>query len=286
MKGRLGRFLRFGVFLWSGGGGTALAMVSRPISHAAGRTVQQLHRRPPPPLPPPTTTLVSRGEVVKTGLSGLVVAMIALSTPTSDAVAFDNKVSNKYDDRPKRRGPKPPDLGVLPRKDVAGEEYQGLKHCGAAPNCFVSTDDAEDDPDHNIPPWIWPKELGDDKEAAFKQLASTISSYQPGQSDVDGGGFKVVTNDPAGGYIYTQFESLKNGYIDDVEMAYVAAVGAAPGGERAVQIRSSSRIGYLDFGVNAKRLNYIAKDLRAKGWDAPGVEYKTHRNYVIQNELE
>jgi hypothetical protein len=27
-----------------------------------------------------------------------------------------------------------------------------------------------------------------------------------------------------------------------------------------------------DFSVNAKRLNYIAEKLCAKGWDAPGVK--------------
>lgn len=227
-------------------------------------------------------TSVSRSEVVKLTVSSFV-ALVASTTLNSDALAFDNKVSNKYDDRPKRRGAQPPDLGVMARKDIVGDEYQGLKHCGPAPNCFVTTDGVEDDPDHNIPPWIWPNELGNDKEKAFEQLASVIASYKPGQSNVDGGGFKIITSDPRKGYIYTQFESLKNGYIDDVELAYIAG---AVGGDRAVQVRSSSRIGYLDFGVNAKRLNYIAKDLRAMGWDAPGVDYKTHRNYVIQNEME
>lgn len=38
-----------------------------------------------------------------------------------------------------------------------------------------------------------------------------------------------------------------------------------------VQIRSSSRIGDSDFGVNAKRINYVADKLKAKGWTAPGV---------------
>jgi uncharacterized protein (DUF1499 family) len=37
-------------------------------------------------------------------------------------------------------------------------------------------------------------------------------------------------------------------------------------------VRSSSRVGDSDFSVNAKRLNYIAEKLRAKGWDAPGVK--------------
>lgn len=172
----------------------------------------------------------------------------------------------------------PGDLGVALRKDLGGEEYLGLKQCKAAPNCFSSTDFAEDDPDHSIPAWIWPKEFGNDKEKAFAQLSEVINAYKPGQDNVDGGGFKIVTNDPKKGYIYTQFQSLKNGYIDDMEVAYIDGLG-----ERTVQVRSSSRLGYLDYGVNAKRLNYIAKDLRAKGWDAKGVDFETHRNYAIQN---
>jgi len=218
----------------------------------------------------------SRQDVLKAGIMGL--SFLATASPQT-AFGFENKVSTKYDDRPKRRGPKPKDLGVSTRMDIVGEGYQGLKHCGAAPNCFVSTEIQEDDPDHYIPAWKWPEEYGDDSQKAFSQLADTINSYKPGQSNVDGGGFKIITNEK--GYIYSQFEALKNGYIDDVEFALIEGFG-----KKSVQVRSSSRIGYLDFGVNAKRLNYIAKDLRAQGWDAPGVEYKSHQNYAIQNELE
>jgi uncharacterized protein (DUF1499 family) len=220
---------------------------------------------------------ITRQDVLNTGLAGLLGTFLF----PGSAVAFENKISTKYDDRPKRRGSKPTDLGVMTRTDLGSNEYQGLKHCGAAPNCFVSSDPEDDDKEHWIPAWTWPKEFGNDREMAFIELASVIESYQPGQSNVDGGGFRIITNDPKKGYIYTQFESLKNGYIDDVELAFIDGFG-----ERAVQVRSSSRLGYLDFGVNAKRLNYIAKALRAKGWDAPGVDYKTHQNYVIQNELE
>lgn len=218
---------------------------------------------------------VSRQDVFKAGIIGL--TFLASATPEK-AFGFENKISTKYDDRPKRRGPKPKDLGVSKRMDIVGEEYQGLKHCGNAPNCFVSTEIPEDDPDHFVPSWKWPEEFGDDSEKAFTQLASAINSYKPGQANVDGGGFKIVTNEKK--YIYAQFESLKNGYIDDVEFALIEGFG------RSVQLRSSSRIGYLDFGVNAKRLNFLAKDLRAQGWDAPGVDYKTHQNYAIQNEVE
>ena len=57
-------------------------------------------------------------------------------------------------------------------------------------------------------------------------------------------------------------------------------------GKEGVQVRSSSRVGYLDFGVNAKRLNYLAKALREKGWNAEGVDLlKTHVDYATQNGL-
>ena len=128
---------------------------------------------------------------------------------------------------------------------------------------------------------MWPKELGDDgKEKAFAQLVEVLNAYKPGQGGIDGGGFKIIKSDLKNGYIYTQFESYKNGFIDDVEVAWIDGLG-----ERAVQVRSSSRLGYLDYGVNAKRLNYIANDLRSKGWDAKGVDFDAHQNYAIENGL-
>eukprot|EP00804_Cyclotella_cryptica_P030750 CCRYP_009162-RA/>CCRYP_009162-RA protein AED:0.25 eAED:0.23 QI:0/0/0/1/1/1/2/0/183 len=180
-------------------------------------------------------------------------------------------------------GSQPKGLGVAMRKDMAGEEYFGLKPCGAAPNCFCSTDPLIDDPDHNIPPWKWPTDTLSSQEAAFQQLYDVVKAYPPGQSNIDGGGFDIVTFDPKAGYIYVQFESLKNGYVDNVEMA---VVGKGDSASNVVQVRSSSRLGYLDFGVNAKRLNYLAKCLREKGWDAPGVDLSSHRGYAEENGLK
>jgi hypothetical protein len=107
-----------------------------------------------------------------------------------------------------------------------------------------------------------------------------VNAYKPGQSNIDGGGFNIVTFNPKSGYIYAQFESLKNGFIDDLEMAVVGK------DSNVVEVRSSSRLGYLDFGVNAKRLNYLAKALREKGWDAPGVELSSHRGYAEENGVK
>lgn len=214
-------------------------------------------------------------------LFGSGIAFLSTVISSEKAVAFDNKISDKYDDRPKRKGPQPKDLGVATRKDMIGEEYIGLKPCGPAPNCFCTTDDIQDDPEHNMPVWVWPEaKFGDDKAKAFQSLEEAIAAYKPGQGNIDGGGFKIIKSDPAKGYIYTQFESLKAGYIDDLEFAFIDGKG-----DRTVQVRSSSRVGYLDFGVNAKRLNYIAKGLRSQGWVAPGIDFGTHQDYAVQNSV-
>jgi uncharacterized protein (DUF1499 family) len=55
---------------------------------------------------------------------------------------------------------------------------------------------------------------------------------------------------------------LSSRFVDDLEIA----VGA-----ESVAVRSASRIGDSDFGVNAKRINYLAAALRANGWDAPAI---------------
>jgi uncharacterized protein (DUF1499 family) len=66
-------------------------------------------------------------------------------------------------------------------------------------------------------------------------------AYEPGQSNIDGGGFDIVTFDPKAGYMYVQFESLKNGFIDDLEFAFIDD----DKDKNAVQVRSSSRLGYV-----------------------------------------
>ena len=228
-----------------------------------------------------TTTLgATRREILEVGLLSVTAAAAAAVNPRR-VNAFENKISTKYDDRPKRRGTKPKDLGVATRYDLGGQDYTGLKPCGPAPNCFVSTDNVEDDPDHVIPAWKWPSSRLSSSDDAWDELVYVVSKYQPGQNNVDGGGFQIVTNDLQKKYLYVQFESLKNGYIDDFE-AWIPSSSAS----NAVEIRSSSRLGYLDFGVNAKRINAIATKLREKGWDAEGVDYKTHQGYVLENQLD
>lgn len=193
-------------------------------------------------------------------------ATAALLAPLP-SLAFDNAIPDKakYKDRPKQRGPKPSDLGVAPR----GDNPDGLKTCSPGVNCFTTTGDEEFDRYYLIKPY---KPSPSDAKNPIDAIASVIASYTPGQNGIDGGGFKIITNTPA--YLYAQFESLKNTYIDDVEFALK---------DGGILVRSSSRLGYLDYGVNAKRLNYISERLRERGWEAAEITKKTHPDYFDQN---
>lgn len=98
---------------------------------------------------------------------------------------------------------------------MEGDEYYGLKNCGAAPNCFCSTTTRDEDAEHWIPAWKWPTTIAD-KTKAFEELYAVLKTYPPGQSGVDGGGFQFQTVDTEKGYIYVIFEALKNGTTSHV----------------------------------------------------------------------
>jgi len=120
-----------------------------------------------------------------------------------------------------------------------------------------------------IKAWKFP--AGTKKADAVAQLKEALDSYpQAGQEKVDLGGWSYAVDELAGGgYARLEYKSglgnfakFFNGgkpFVDDLEVL----VGAD-----SVAVRSSSRVGDSDFGVNAKRLSFLAAKLRAKGWDA------------------
>ena len=73
--------------------------------------------------------------------------------------------------------------------------------------------------------------------------------------------------------------ALKYGFIDDVEFALDDS-------ESVVQVRSASREGYLDFGVNGKRLNWISAKLRAKGADRARYHKRQRILPTLQESIE
>jgi uncharacterized protein (DUF1499 family) len=59
-------------------------------------------------------------------------------------------------------------------------------------------------------------------------------------------------------YLYAEFTSRVLGYVDDVEFYFLP-------NEPVIHVRSASRLGYSDFGVNRKRIEDIRAKLAAAG---------------------
>mmetsp|Transcript_87722 Transcript_87722/g.248531 ORF Transcript_87722/g.248531 Transcript_87722/m.248531 type:complete len:221 (+) Transcript_87722:70-732(+) len=170
-----------------------------------------------------------------------------------------------------------PDLGARRRELVllpAALVADGASAAGAlepcregANNCFSTSASGK----NQIPLWSWPK--GMSRSDAVASLRTVVEAYpKKGQADVDLGGWSFAVDQLSDkGYARIEFMSgignfarfLNGGkpFVDDFELSIE---------EDRVCVRSSSRVGDSDFGVNAKRINYIAAGLRAQGWDAPG----------------
>ena len=222
-------------------------------------------------------------------LSSIILNLITVGflvkTESTIAYGFENAVPNNYK-MPKSNGPAPTNLGI---NKMTGLLRSCLK---PSPNCFSSTidnlgnveiDDEEEEQDeegymkdiHSIP--RWKSKTGNDEET-FQQIGEVLKNYIPGQSNIDGGGFKIIKIDDKNKYYYVQYESLKRGYIDDLEIAVAD--------DASIQLDSSSRLGYLDYGVNAKRLNYIAEKLQeisSNNFQIEMITPKTHPVYFESN---
>jgi uncharacterized protein (DUF1499 family) len=173
------------------------------------------------------------------------------SSPTR---AFDNGLPGRYANREPLVGPMPDNLGVRQRTSTgSGTVYHGLAPCDGRPNCYCSSTPFRDNPARYIEPWGGP-------ENSMADIKQVIDSYQVGQNGIDGGGFQIMQYDPNKYYLYVQFQSYKNGYIDDVEFWYNPT-------KQRFDVRSGSRLGLSDLGVNAKRLEYIGGRLEKEfGW--------------------
>jgi hypothetical protein len=97
-----------------------------------------------------------------------------------------------------------------------------------------------------------------------------------GQGGIDNKGFEIVQDSLAESGVarveyknYGNFAKFLNGgkpFVDDL-------VIELKGSDGKVQVKSSSRIGESDLGVNQKRLQYLGKALQAKGWSISDPKY-------------
>jgi len=119
-------------------------------------------------------------------------------------------------------GQPPGDIGLNDRR---------LAPCSGKPNCVVSQGG---DKQHHIDPISY--------EGSKNVALETIKQVVQGMA-----GSHIVTQ--ADHYLHVEFRSKIMRFVDDVEFFFPDAA--------VIHMRSASRVGYSDFGVNRKRLEKI-----------------------------
>ena len=112
------------------------------------------------------------------------------------------------------------------RPDNLGVRDGRLAPCKRSPNCVCSQADASDS-EHYIAPLRG--SLAAARDAVRAMPRTTIVEEKPN-------------------YLYAEFRSRLLGYVDDVEFFFDG---------QALQVRSCSRLGRRDFGVNRKRVEAL-----------------------------
>lgn len=116
-------------------------------------------------------------------------------------------------------------------RDLGPTEENRLRPCPGTPNCVCSSDEGAFA--------IEPLTFGDTPEEAWKRLMQVVGS-QPRAS--------LITQTP--GYLHYEFHSLIFRFVDDVEFLLDAE-------NKRIQVRSASRAGRSDLGVNRARVEAI-----------------------------
>jgi uncharacterized protein (DUF1499 family) len=134
------------------------------------------------------------------------------------------------------KGSPPTDLGVHDGR---------LKPPSSTPNSVSSQASLYPDHPQRAYAEIAPFPLKGDADAALDRIASIIESMEGG---------KIVKREPE--YIYAQFTTRLMKYVDDVEFWYDPSI-------KVIQVRSASRLGSSDLGVNRKRIESIRQKFNA-----------------------
>ena len=113
-----------------------------------------------------------------------------------------------------------------------------LKPCPASPNCVSSL--AGEDSAHHVMPLSWSGDLAQAK-AKLRQAVLTA-----------GDATFVAEGDT---YWHIEFRSRVFRFVDDVEFLFDLE-------NKLIHVRSASRVGYSDLGVNRKRVEWIRSRLR------------------------
>jgi len=107
-----------------------------------------------------------------------------------------------------------------------------LRPCPASPNCVSSQ---SSDKDHLVEPLKYQ----DSRAQARDRLIAVIQA-------MDRARISELQDD----YIHVEFTSALFRFVDDVEFYF-------PAEAKVIEVRSASRMGYYDFGVNRRRVEQI-----------------------------
>ena len=135
------------------------------------------------------------------------------------------------------QGTAPTDLGVRDGK---------LKPPSSTENSVSSQAALYPDHPERIYADIAPLALKGDGPATLARIKAIVEGMD---------GAKVVKSEP--GYLYAQFTTKLMKYVDDVEFWFDPAANA-------IQVRSASRVGRGDMGVNRKRIEAVRAALEAR----------------------
>ncbi|MEB3290341.1 MAG: DUF1499 domain-containing protein [Leptolyngbya sp.] len=123
------------------------------------------------------------------------------------------------------------------RPNHLGVKNGQLAPCPSSPNCVVSQ--GNPDPNHAIAPIAY----GGDAASALARLESVITTMP-----------RTAILKKTEDYLYAEFTSRLMGYVDDVE--FYLDPGAS-----VIHVRSASRLGESDLGVNRKRIEALRSAL-------------------------
>jgi len=123
------------------------------------------------------------------------------------------------------------------RPDNLGVKDGRLAPCKRTPNCVSSQADPADR-EHTIAPIPFKGSALELRKAVGSMPRSTVVKEE-------------------GNYLYAEFRSRLLGYVDDVELFYDDKAGL-------IHVRSASRLGRRDFGVNRKRVEALRSLIQAR----------------------
>lgn len=123
-------------------------------------------------------------------------------------------------------------LSIMSRKQpLLGFEDDKLLTCPATPNCVCSEYP-------NSPGYVSPLEFTVSGDEAWAKINQAVKS-------MGGNIMKEQT-----GYLHVSFTSSLFRYVDDLELRLDVQ-------QQLIHVRSASRVGHSDFGVNKKRIDSI-----------------------------